>query len=375
MIINNSNNLVYFDIETNTISNNIWNKITYESLSESNLNNHLLNSNNYIQSPNHYAPVLKNIFPIPPRSKWSNDRSRFECIQSLEVSEYNHNLFTIISKLVKPIKKYKVGVELSGGLDSSIIISMLIENGIEPFLIGYSCDRYEFRTERYIQSIFSNKVKESILINSKDILPFQNLKGCPPHQIPNPSSLYYFNKQIIADSCKENGVDILFNGISGDSFFCESVFGNEMPNLWHNWMLDNRWFHENVFYKKQIHYLPVYSKNIAESIFMERKGMGYDSQKIWARNYFKDYLPKELVYYNYKADHVGDLIVGIQRSYYDVKDIFEFTRSITKKSEFSEENLLKLFDNIEKYNENQLKEIMGKVSYATWIYSLRDIIE
>ena len=71
---------------------------------------------------------------------------------------------------------------------------MLIENGIEPFLIGYSCDRYEFRTERYIQSIFSNKVKESILINSKDILPFQNLKGCPPHQIPNPSSLYYFNK-------------------------------------------------------------------------------------------------------------------------------------------------------------------------------------
>lgn len=375
ILTNNTDKIIYFDVKSNSLSDDVWDKISIDSLCNSNYQNHLYNSTRYIQSPDIYKPVLINIFPIPPRSKWSYNGLRFECVQSLEVSEYNHNLFTIISKLVKPIKKYKIGVELSGGLDSSIIISMLIENGIEPFLVGFSCDRYEFRTERSIQNIYRNKVKESVLINSQDILPFQNLKNCPPHQLPNPTSLYFYGKLLTAEYCKNNNVDILFNGMSGDSFFCESVFGNKIPNLWYNWMMDNRWFHENIFYKKQIHYLPIYSRAIAESIFIERVGKGFDSQKKWAREYFKNYLPKELVNYQYKADHIGDLIEGIKKSFYDVKEIFEFTRHLTKSDDFSEENLFILFDNIEKYHDNQLKEIMGKVSYANWIYSLRDIID
>ena len=369
LIKNNSNSIIYFDSDSNTILDNIIEHINLETLSKSNFKNHVINSTRYIQSPDFYKPVLKNIYPIPPKSHWIYNGTSFKCSQSLMFSNNNCNLFELLQRLTDPLKKYKIGVELSGGLDSSIIISMLIANGIEPFLIGFSCDRYEFRTERHIQKLYTNKVKQSILLNSRDILPFQNLKNCPLHQLPNPTSLYYYSKQVTAMHCKENNVDILFNGMSGDSLFCESAFGNLLPVSWQNWMMDNRWFHENVFNKSQVHYLPMYTNNIAKLIFKERLLMGFDSQKIWARNYFKEYIPKELVNYSYKADHVGDLIEGIKKSYLEVKELFNITEEVTKNNEFSEVNLSKLYHNIEKYHDTQLKEIMATVSYAVWINS------
>jgi hypothetical protein len=369
-IVNNSNSILYFDADSNAILNDIWSQITLENISKSNYNNHRLNSSHYIQSPQHYKPVLRNIYPIPPRSKWQYDGGfSLKCFQSLEPSKLIYNLPKLIHKLIKPLKNYKIGVELSGGLDSSIIISMLIANGIEPFLIGFSCDRYEFRTERYIQSIYTNKVQSSILLDSSKILPFQDLLNCPTHQLPNPTSLYYYSKYVTAKHCKENNVDILFNGMSGDTLFCDSVSGNSMPESWHNWMMDNRWFHENVFTKLQVKYLPVYTNNLASIIFKERLNMGFDSQKIWARQYFKNYLPSELVNYTYKADHVGDLIEGIKKSYFEVKELFKYTEEVTGNSEFSESSLSKCYNNIEKYHDNQLKDIMAKVSYAVWIYT------
>jgi hypothetical protein len=367
-IINNSNAILYYDAGSNVISENIWNKITLEDLSKSSFDNHYINSARYIQSPDSYNPVFKNIYPVPPRSKWLYDGISFKCIQSLEVNKSNYNLFDLIQKFIQPLKKYKIGVELSGGLDSSIIISMLIANGIEPFLIGFSCDRYEFRTERHIQSLYKNKVQNTILLDSRQILPFQNLLNCPAHQLPNPTSLYYYSKQVTAKHCKENGIDILFNGMSGDALCCESIFGNFMPESWHNWMMDNRWFHENVFTKSHVQYLPVYTNTLASEIFKERVNMGFDSQKIWARLFFKEFLPSELVNYTYKADHVGDLIEGIKRSYYEVKELFKTTEELTKNRAFSESSLSKLYENIERYDDNQLKEIMAKVSYALWIY-------
>jgi hypothetical protein len=157
--------------------------------------------------------------------------------------------------------------------------------------------------------------------------------------------------------------------MSGDALFCESVFGDSMPFSWHNWMMDNRWFHENIFVREKVKYLSVYTYEIASLIFRERLNMGFDNQKNWARQYFKNYLPTELVNYAYKADHVGDLIEGIKNSCFEVSELFKITKEITGNSEFSEINLIKLFKNIERYDDKHLKEIMAKVSYAVWIYS------
>ena len=368
-IINNSNSILYYDTNSNVLLNNIWDQLTLEDISKSNYNNHRLNSSRYIQSPDFYKPVFKNIYPIPPRSKWIYDGFSFICSQSLEYLPPNCDLTQLIKKISKPLKKYKVGVELSGGLDSSIIISMLINNGIDPYLFGFSCDRYEFRTERHIQSIYSKKVENSFLIDSRKMLPFQNLLQCPIHQLPNPTSLYYYGKQVTAKYCEENNVDILFNGMSGDALFCDAVIDNKKPISWHSWMMDNRWFDENIFSKSKVKYLPVYTSNLVNLICKERNNQGYDTKKTWARKYFKDYLPHELVNYTYKADHVGDLIEGIKNSHNEVKKLFRTAELVTKNSDFSESNLYVLFENIEKDDDNQLKDILAKVSYALWIYT------
>ena len=124
-IINNSNAIFFFDADANVISENIWDKITLEDLSKSSFDNHYINSARYIQSPDSYKPVFKNIYPVPPRSKWLYDGISFECTQSLEVNKLNYNIFDLIQKFIQPLKKYKIGVELSGGLDSSAVFCML----------------------------------------------------------------------------------------------------------------------------------------------------------------------------------------------------------------------------------------------------------
>lgn len=368
-IVNNSNDIMYYDSDYDCLLDNIWNHLTLNNIEKSNLDNHIHNSLRYIQSPDFYKPVINKIYPIPPRSIWHYDGNYFKCSQSLEVSNSIYDLHGYITKIIKSIKNYKVGVELSGGFDSSLIIELLLSNGVDPFLIGYSCKRYEFRTERSIQSIYTKKVKESILIDSGDVLPFLDLPNCPLHQLPNPTSIYYKSKYLSAKYCKSNNVDILFNGMSGDNLFCEIASGDKLPQSWYNWMIDNRWFHENIFLKEKVSYLPVHTHQLSSLIFKERHDMGFDSEKIWARQYFKKYLPKELVNYTYKADHVGDYIEGIKRSFFDIKKMFKITKEVTGNKEFSESNFLKLFKNIEIYDDNQLKDIMAKTSFAVWIYS------
>ena len=371
LIINKSNTTKYFDATTNSMLNNIWEEINIDTLAKSNFKNFESNCINSIFGLPKYKPIFKNIYPIPPKSKWSYEDSTFNCMQSLKVSQSNrkYDLLELITKLIKPLKKYKIGVELSGGLDSSIIISMLLENDIEPFLIGLSSDRFEFRTERHIQYLYKNKVKECIFINPNDCLFYQNLKNCLPHQLPSLDSGTYYSKQLIAKLCQENGVKILLNGNSGDTLCCESVFGDEMPNTWYNWLIDNGWYNENVFNKYDIKYLPVYTKELIETVFKERLNMGFDNRKIWARQYFKNYIPNELVNYFYKSDFVGYLIEGIRKSYFDFKELFIITENITKNKAFSTENFNKLFDDIEKYDLDKFGDIAYKVSFATWINS------
>ena len=76
-----------------------------------------------------------------------------------------NDLTTNIIRLIHPLKNKKFGVQLSGGLDSSLIIGILRNVGIEPVLIGLSNDRYEFRTERIIQEILLDGLSNNQLIS------------------------------------------------------------------------------------------------------------------------------------------------------------------------------------------------------------------
>lgn len=368
-IINNSDKLLFFDSLKMRMYENISEVLNIDKLRQADYKNHCFNSRYLVQSPDVYKTVLPNIYPIPQKSLWEFDNLKFRCLHNLN---YNNNRLEtdyIIRKIINPLKKYKIAVELSGGLDSSLIIGILRNYGIDPFLIGFSSQKFEFRTERYIQDILSSGGENHVLIPSKSIHPFKMLLNTPYHQLPYHSSIWYYAKEKIAEYCKDRNIDILISGMSGDAIFCEEI-QDFFPMAWLFWKMDYGWFNQYVFNEKSLIYTPAYSRVLVEEIFHLRKGQQYDSQKNWARRYFKKYLPSELVNFSYKADHIVELLDGFIEAYSDIETLFYLTNTVLSSSDFTKLELEKLYDNVYKYDDNQIHDIFSKVSFANWIYSV-----
>jgi hypothetical protein len=360
---------MYYDLSRNCLTSNIIDDLSIDNIRSANYDNHFINTRFLVPSPDLYLPVLPNIYTIPPKSSWHLKNSTFYCAQTLKVNNNRYNVDLILEKLISPLKKYNVAVELSGGLDSSIIIGILRKFGIDPYLIGFYSNKYEFRTERYIQNKLIQSSTRFDLIESESIHPCKNLLYTPFHQLPYHSSLWYYAKEKISNRCNLNNIDILFNGMSGDTIFCKEV-GDGFPYEWLSWQMDYGWFNQYVFMPKKIKYLPTYSKNLAEEIFYLRKNQPYDAKKIWARKYFNRYLPSELVNYYYKADHIVEFLDGFKKAYKEIETLFYVANDFLKSKEFSIDHYNKLYDQVDKYDSDHIHTIFSKVSFANWIYSI-----
>lgn len=345
---------------------------------EKHLNNvgltyHEKNSNNYIYRPDEYYNVIEDIVPIPAKTSW-NYTSDFNYIENLDLFK-NRNVdlkffLSKVEKYINVLKNKKISVQLSGGLDSSLIIGILKHFEINPILIGMRNERYEFRTERIIQDEISEKISSAILINDDDYLPFSRLFEVPPHFLPNTSSIFYSSEMAMADKCKENGIEIVFNGMGLDSILClEANILN--AKFWHPWMYDNNWFNENIYSPLGIKFMSgAYSNELVNIIWNLRQGLKEDNDKRWARDFFSRFIPEKLVKYRYKADHAGLLIDGIETSFQEIKNIFEIAYSKTNIERFSINQFKILFNNYHRNNDHQIKLILSRVSYAVWINSL-----
>jgi hypothetical protein len=70
------------------------------------------------------------------------------------------------------------------------------------------------------------------------------------------------------------------------------------------------------------------------------------------------------------TDHAGLLIDGITNSFEEVKNIFEIAYSKTNIESFSNNQFKILFNNYYRNDDQQIKLILSRVSYAVWINSL-----
>jgi len=379
MVINNpKSKYIYFNRQTNQLQYEIYDLITIDRLRNANLKSHENNVSNYYSRPDRYKEVIKGIIPIPPRSRWLYDGNSFFCFNNRIVSfEYHRDLFDLLKtsqRLASVFQNKKVGVELSGGLDTSLVIGILEYLGIHTYLIGMRSSRYELRTESFIQDKYAASFQNVKLINGEEALPFSNLSASPLHQLPSSSSLYYSQASKIAEECNNEGVEFLFSGMGFDALLCDypiSKSENEFPDSWFSWMLDDNWFNENVYDKFNITYKSAAaSPLIIKTIWALRRKQSEDLKKWWARETFKDFLPSELVNYAYKGDNSGGFVDGFMNAKNDIANLFQVAYDITNFNEFNPANLHDLSQNVHLVDERKDKLILGRVSFANWIFGL-----
>jgi hypothetical protein len=169
-VVNRTTRTLFYDAINSSSHTSIVRHLTMDDIVNASLENHITNCNKYALNPDTYAPVIKSLYPIPPKTSWDFSSTTPRLIHPnttlFEQTSVTVAHFTeIIRKLSSKFKEEKIAVELSGGLDTSIIISLLRETGIDPILLGLCSDRYEFRTERVIQNWYLRNCSAGKLID------------------------------------------------------------------------------------------------------------------------------------------------------------------------------------------------------------------
>jgi asparagine synthetase B (glutamine-hydrolysing) len=270
-------------------------------------------------------------------------------------------------------KEKKIGVQLSGGLDSSIIIGLLKYLNIPYVLIGMSSTRYEFRTERYIQKILMPDSEQAVLINYENHLPLSSLLDVPAHQYPDVLSLNFSAHNAMADECNKLGVEVLLTGGGGDNLFADSFPYDSAECTIMPQVFGDSWLTDLVYAPKGVKLIPFYADNgIIDVIYNLRRGQSEDNSKYWARKLFKEILPYELVYYDYRADFWGLYIDGLLNSLPLIKTLFKQAFELTRHKNFSNAELESILSNDLLNAKKELYQVIeARVALAVWLNGLK----
>lgn len=319
-------------------------------------------------------PVVGDFIPIYKGMQWMDKEKKIidpTCVPKIFHATID-SFLTATHLFFKQYENKKIGVQLSGGLDSSIIIGLLRHFNIPFYLVGLTSDRYEFRTEKYIQQKLSKWATDSILINYEEHLPLSNLNEVPKHQYPDILVNNYSSNKAMALECKRMGIDILLTGEGGDNVFAESIPFEPKQCTWIPQSFGDTWLAEYVYNPFGIDIVPFYeNKGILESIYNLRIGQGEDNAKTWARQFFKEFLPQELVNFTYCADFWGIYISGIQQAIPKIKILSERAFVLTQNIYFSKESINNLLSqNLFSAKKETYQKIEAHVALAVWINSL-----
>ena len=321
-----------------------------------------------------YKPVLKDFYLIHECMLW--DESKKIPYDPIFIpKKVDANLDSFLEEANHFFKRYQgkqIGVQLSGGLDSSIIIGLLHYLKIPFKLIGLKNKRFEFRTESRVQNLLSEWAEETILIDYETCLPYTYIDKLPPHQYPEEYIRTFGPDYIMAKKAKEMGIEVLLTGQGGDNVFGEQIKENPIDLKWMPHTYYQGWLEDLVYTPKGIELVPFYAdERISELIYNLRLGQKEDIPKVWARQFFKDFLPRELVEYTYHSDFWGFIITGVQEVMPKLPVLFEQTYDLTQNEFFNIKKVKELMaiDLLDHKKETymQIEPLLG---IAVWIDSL-----
>jgi len=234
-------------------------------------------------------------------------------------------------------------------------------------------NRYEFRTEKYIQNLLMPLAQDTILIDYEEHLPLSELLHVPPHQHPELLSINYSAENAMAEACQKLGIEVLLTGDGGDNLFAEALPNNPNECPWLPQVFSDPWPADLVYAPQGVQLIPVFAdEGFMNCIYSLRRGDKEDNSKWWARNYFESILPQELVNYNYCADFWGLYISGLQKAIPTIRELFEQAYQLTKNEAFCPKEVAKLLgqDFLDAKKE-MYQVIEARTAFAVWLNGLK----
>lgn len=367
--------LSFYNKKTNSIQSNIWEELESGLWLDYSIENRLYNEELNETNQSKWRPVFPDICPIYPGFYWDEES------QSLKDSFYKPNIVeatydTFLATAETFFHQFdgkRIGVHLSGGLDSSLIICLLNHFTIPFELVGLRSNRYEFRTECVVQEKLALMGKSCKLIDI-DLYPYYgNLDKTPKHQIPDSYIKINDADNAVAIAFEERGVDVVLTGQGGDSLLVED-FRNIRQFKGFN--IQNEftfpWEEDLLYFPRGIELVSFFSdKNIIDQISSLRMGQSSDALKWWARNFFKNILPRELSEYAYFGDSFGQSMMGLEMAKTTIKELFEETYDLMRHPFFSpEQTKAFLNEDVFSFDYKKYSLYCTKISIAVWLHSL-----
>ena len=366
--------LSFYNHKTKSFQKAIWAELEGGMWREYMIDNFVSNEAVGNDYPEKWKPVFPQITPIIPGYRWNEEQSKLEhryyYPKRMEAVSLN-TFLEAVERFFDKFRNKKIGVHLSGGLDSTLIICLLRYFNIPFVLGGLESKRFEMRTERHIQHKIREYGETSFLIDIEDVPFFGGLDCVPKHQVPDEHIRGNDADRVLADAFQKAGVEVVFSGQGGDSLLMEDeTHGLARYNLGFEFQLP--WSQEHFYGPRGIQLISFFAdEHIIDQISNLRLGQQEDSAKLWARHFFREFLPRELSEYCYVGDYFGLTLDGLERAKPLIKCLMEESYELTQHVLFAP----KQADSFLKTNVYALEikdyiDFCSRISVAVWLHSL-----
>ena len=319
-----------------------------------------------------HKPVFQHYMPIYPGFAWDKEKQRMEAVKYVpKVINATRSTFDeAAEKLFRSFGGKKLGIHLSGGLDSSLIIGLLHHFGIPFVAIGLKSSRFEFRTERLIQEILLTFAEDGELIDLDEYPFYSGLNKIEKHQVPQANIKMNEANKALADAFALRGVQIVFTGQGGDSLFVDAPSQVKAFNIGDEFTFP---WEQDFYYGPQGMELHSFyaNKEIIDQIYNLRRGYANNPLKSWARSFFTDLLPRELSQFTYRGDFFGHAMSGLEDAKPMIKLLFEESFDLTHHHLFSLSSTKEMIDtNVFDFDHDSYIEFCTRISMSVWLHSL-----
>lgn len=343
--------------------------LAWEDLSPENFEHNTLNG---LLRSSEWKTPLKGVQALFPGMHWSVRERRMTCdfFAPGRPASRLDDFVNASAEFFSRIGGRRIGVQLSGGVDSSLIVGLLQHLGIPYSLVGMSTRRYEFRTERHVQEVLAGQCSSFRLIDYEGHLPLSNVQSAPAHEYPDVSLINFSADQAMAKAAAELGVETLLSGSGGDV-----VLGTQVPAEpgicdWQPSVFNYPWPKDIVYAAHGVQLESFYADTgVVNCLYHLRRGHAHDPNKHWARRYFRAFLPSELCDYTYRADFWGIYMDGLASAQSELIEIHEKAYKITGHSYFEKENLEELLgkDLLLRTEKTVYQQIEARAAFSAWI--------